>query len=199
MTLSTDVKNKIVGISHARARKIIEDDGEGVKYSKEVIKLSGLKSVAFDPNQEKESDYADNIKWVTYAGALDGKLTVKVFKLSDKAKVDLLNYKEKSEGVIAVTSDNTPDVAFSFIGTDSAKGYKGYIFLKGSFSHINEDFKTKSDKPEIGDGDTLEGEFSEPVSGEGLYVVVDLGKFSTMKEAVAAFDAKEAEVLDLEG
>lgn len=199
MALSTDTKLDIRNIKNLRAYKVLSNENDEIIYDPEEIKLSGVTSIGIDTNQETDDVYADGVKWVSVSGAISAKVTVEVFKLSDDALKRLFDLKTEGDDTLVITGKARPEHALAFTGTDAEGNYTGYVLPKGMFDHIPYNFKTASDKPEVGDGDKLEGTFGEVSLNEGFLYKINLGKFDNNQLAVEAFETKIGTILNFNG
>ena len=138
-------KKVLIGLSSFYYALLNSDTTAGVSYQTPVA-LKGALTVAYNPNSEVATLFADDGPYDTAETIGEIELEVGVADISQEDYAALMGH-TITGGVMAEDATDQPvDCAFGFRAKRSNGGYSYYWFLKGKFNKPETEHETKGDK-----------------------------------------------------
>ena len=135
-------KKVLIGLDQFYYALLNSDTTAGVSYQTPVA-LKGAITVAYNPNSEVATLFADDGPYDTAETIGEIELEVGIADISQEAYAAIMGH-TITGGVMAEDSTDQPvDLAFGFRAKRSNGGYSYYWFLKGKFSKPSMDHETK--------------------------------------------------------
>lgn len=138
-------KKVLIGLSDFYYALMNSDTTAGVSYQTPV-NLKGAISVAYNPNSEVATLFADDGPYDTAESIGEIELEVGIADISQEDYAALMGHTISGGVMSELSTDQPVDCAFGFKAKRSNGGYSYFWFLKGKFSKPAIDHETKGDK-----------------------------------------------------
>ncbi len=138
-------KKVLIGLDQFHYALLNSDTTAGISYQTPVA-LKGALTVAYNPNSEISTLFADDGPYDTAESIGEIELEVGIADISQEDYAALMGHTITGGVMSELSTDQPPDCAFGFRAKRSNNGYSYFWFLKGKFSKPSTDHETKSDK-----------------------------------------------------
>lgn len=138
-------KKPLIGLDKLYYALLNSDTTAGVSYQTPVA-LKGAMSVAYNPNSEISTLFADDGAFDTAESMGEIELEVGVADISQEDYAALQGHTISGGVMEELVTDQPVDCAFGFRAKRSNGSYSYFWFLKGKFSKPKTDHETKGDK-----------------------------------------------------
>lgn len=138
-------KKVLIGLDKFYYSVLNSDTTAGVSYQTPVA-LKGAISVAYNPNSEVATLFADDGPYDTAESMGEIELEVGIADISQEDYAALMGHTIVAGVMKELSSDQPVDCAFGFRAKRSNGGYSYFWFLKGKFNKPKTEHKTKEDK-----------------------------------------------------
>lgn len=137
-------KKILIGLDKFHYAILNSDTTAAVSYQTPVA-LKGALTVAYNPNSEVATLFADDGPYDTAETIGEVELEVGIADISQEDYAALMGHTITGGVLNELATDQPVDVAFGFRAKRSNSGYSYYWFLKGKFSKPSMDHETKGD------------------------------------------------------
>ena len=138
-------KKILIGLSNFYYSLLNSDTTAGISYQTPVA-LKGALSVAYNPNSEVSTLFADDGPYDTAESIGEIELEVGVADISQEDYAALMGHTITGGVMEELSTDQPVDCAFGFKAKRSNGSYSYFWFLKGKFSKPEIEHETKGDK-----------------------------------------------------
>ena len=144
----SDSKGVRFGISKAHYALYTEGTGGNAGSYAEPTAMPGATALTLTPQGETWTFYADNIAYETSSSNTGYEVSITIAVFGDQAKIDLLNYKADSNGVVSEPADAEPASAAFLWEFDGSKVKKRGVLYDVKFNRPTVSANTKTDSVE---------------------------------------------------
>jgi phi13 family phage major tail protein len=138
-------KKILIGLDKFNYSLLNSDTSASVSYQAPVA-LKGAITVAYNPNSEISTLFADDGPYDTAESIGEIELEVGIADISQEDYAALMGHTVTGGVMAELSTDQPVDCAFGFRAKRSNGGYSYFWFLKGKFSKPSMDHETKGDK-----------------------------------------------------